>query len=905
MQTNNKDSNNETDFVSDGLTGSDSRLESNNMLRHYCEKSDENDFYELMHNEEESEGFDDNFLDDFEVPVGDDCIFLDMKAVSILLSDSKSVFCSGNYYYVPSGISLEYKLGSMWVSDDRGGMYDCLENDVPSLEYGTGKFSFHINIYPVSEQPDLEAMYHFLLYKKGRRFPIAVWICKTDITDILLEDSTGRLNLEPGDYVWAVTNMLEPKTKNRDAIPVVIRELNVASVEIPCDDRPEPGLLIVADEGHIWNMEVPISGASENWKGYTVTVYDSGWRLLTQTDNFTGNMSFSNGLLPYVNEAFVLMSHKGELVAGYMLHRIGKNNVSSELCRDVLELEMREVCRYLEKKVPWGKELSKTPGMAGVRKALVKEAYYLHFCEKSDMVHNAIVLETVDDGYSVTAVKALAKLLTGYTINIVDVRTVLAQTGFNLSGLPSLDELETSSPVCLMNAGMLVQSDANRLLEMLQNYMEKGPITPVVLCDTREKISGLFKSCTKLASYYQKELDFVSEGITVEDAFIQVNIIIEDMKLELTKESRDKLMEYLHRDLRGHRWTKLELHQFVMDRIVKPFLCTRTEEECMVISDITLPEPVAARDDFAEAMSELDAMVGLKELKSGLHGLFDVLRLSRCREEKGYTPLIGSVHHCIFTGNPGTGKSTVAALMGKLFKSLGILSEGQVVSVERRTLIGTYIGQTERNLSMILQQAKGNVLFIDEAYSLSVGNGNEDNDFGNQALQGLLTALAVEKPDMVVIMAGYKKDIDRMLSRNQGMAGRFPYRFDFVDFTSDELLEIGNMVLKKKQLEMTPEAISLFKKYVEKELKGKGDDFSNARWITQLIENKLIPVMAGRVMNAKNLSDESLSKIEESDIRNLVGRNETDTNCEGIRLKLQDMQRYFFLRQGKNYGSLN
>ncbi len=113
------------------------------------------------------------------------------------------------------------------------------------------------------------------------------------------------------------------------------------------------------------------------------------------------------------------------------------------------------------------------------------------------------------------------------------------------------------------------------------------------------------------------------------------------------------------------------------------------------------------------------------------------------------------------------------------------------------------------------------------------------------------------------------------------------------------------MVLKKKQLEMTPEAISLFKKYVEKELKGKGDDFSNARWITQLIENKLIPVMAGRVMNAKNLSDESLSKIEESDIRNLVGRNETDTNCEGIRLKLQDMQRYFFLRQGKNYGSLN
>ena len=130
----------------------------------------------------------------------------------------------------------------------------------------------------------------------------------------------------------------------------------------------------------------------------------------------------------------------------------------------------------------------------------------------------------------------------------------------------------------------------------------------------------------------------------------------------------------------------------------------------------------------------------------------------------------------VFTGNPGTGKTTVAQMVGRVFHSLGILSKGGVIVTERSKLVGRYIGDTENNMQALLEQAKGNVLFIDEAYNLYDG-GDTKKDYGHRVIESLLTVLSQKNPDLIVILAGYEKEMMNMLETNPGMKGRFPYHF--------------------------------------------------------------------------------------------------------------------------------
>ena len=203
--------------------------------------------------------------------------------------------------------------------------------------------------------------------------------------------------------------------------------------------------------------------------------------------------------------------------------------------------------------------------------------------------------------------------------------------------------------------------------------------------------------------------------------------------------------------------------------------------------------------------------------------------------------------HMVFTGNPGTGKTTVADFMGEIYYSLGLLSRGNVIRVERTDMVGAHIGETEKKMKRILKQAQGNVLFIDEAYNLFIGGENAKNDFGLRAIEALLSVLSREEVDMLVILAGYPKEMEDMLASNPGLRSRFPYIFHFEDYSVDELLQIADLVVQRGGYRFTPGAREKLRALVEKECRKKSAHFGNGRFISRLISTRIIPAMSNRI----------------------------------------------------------
>lgn len=259
---------------------------------------------------------------------------------------------------------------------------------------------------------------------------------------------------------------------------------------------------------------------------------------------------------------------------------------------------------------------------------------------------------------------------------------------------------------------------------------------------------------------------------------------------------------------------------------------------------------------LAESLGEINGMVGLKSVKDTITALSMKAAFDAKRRKEGKGNCDKGAYHMIFTGNPGTGKTTVAKKLGKILHSLGILSKGDVVMAERSTIVGRFIGQTEENMQQLLQQARGNVLFIDEAYTLC-DTTDDRKDYGYRAIECLLTVLAQQSPDMVVILAGYENEMERMLMANQGLKGRFPYHLKFDDYDADELMEIGMRYLNAYDLSITPDAKAKLKNIIEQQTARHEKEFSNARWMEQLIDNSIIPTLSERIFMQGDTTNES------------------------------------------------
>jgi len=239
-----------------------------------------------------------------------------------------------------------------------------------------------------------------------------------------------------------------------------------------------------------------------------------------------------------------------------------------------------------------------------------------------------------------------------------------------------------------------------------------------------------------------------------------------------------------------------------------------------------------AATNIDETLDRLDReLVGLVPVKTRIREIASLLLVDRLRNKFGLDSTKPTLHMC-FTGSPGTGKTTVALRMAELLKGLGYLSKGQVVSVTRDELVGQYIGHTAPKTKEVLARAMGGVLFIDEAYYLH--RPANERDYGQEVIEILLQVMESERADLVVILAGYKDRMDGFFETNPGMSSRIAHHIDFPDFTLDELLSIGDLMLGEQSYEFGPETRDVFRHYLER--RQKQPRFANARSVRNGLE---------------------------------------------------------------------
>ena len=263
---------------------------------------------------------------------------------------------------------------------------------------------------------------------------------------------------------------------------------------------------------------------------------------------------------------------------------------------------------------------------------------------------------------------------------------------------------------------------------------------------------------------------------------------------------------------------------------------------------------------------ELNSMIGLSTVKDEINTLCNFVIMKKMREKEGLkSPNIS--YHCVFSGNPGTGKTTIARLLAGIYKDLGVLKKGHLVETDRSGLVAEYVGQTAPKTNAIIDSALDGVLFIDEAYSLVQGG---QGDYGKEAISTLLKRMEDDRDRLVVILAGYSKEMGDFINSNSGLQSRFNRYINFPDYSSDELIQIFKFILKKNDCNATDSAIEKVKEYVCYALEHKDQNFGNARFIRNFFEKTLME-QANRLAAQPNITNEMLSTIEEFDIIKAIG----------------------------------
>jgi stage V sporulation protein K len=263
-----------------------------------------------------------------------------------------------------------------------------------------------------------------------------------------------------------------------------------------------------------------------------------------------------------------------------------------------------------------------------------------------------------------------------------------------------------------------------------------------------------------------------------------------------------------------------------------------------------------------EIQKELDQLIGLDNVKKLIKEIYAWLYINKARKEKGLK-VNKQALHMIFKGNPGTGKTTVARLLGRLFFEMNVLSKGHFIEAERADLVGEYIGHTANKTRDLIKKARGGILFIDEAYSLARGG---EKDFGKEAIDTLVKGMEDYCEDLVVILAGYPAEMDYFLSLNPGLPSRFPLMIEFPDYTVDELVKIAKQMLRERDYEFTIEAERKLYYHIEELLEGRsGGKFSNGRYIRNLIE-KAIRKQAVRLLHEGRYDKKELMLIRDRDL---------------------------------------
>ena len=261
---------------------------------------------------------------------------------------------------------------------------------------------------------------------------------------------------------------------------------------------------------------------------------------------------------------------------------------------------------------------------------------------------------------------------------------------------------------------------------------------------------------------------------------------------------------------------------------------------------------------------ELDDLIGLESVKKEVRSLANFVKLQKQREAQGLKTAKVS-YHLVFYGSPGTGKTTVARIVGRIYKDLGVLKKGHTVETDRAGLVAKYMGQTAQQTDTVVQKALDGVLFIDEAYSL-VPEGGNGQDYGQEAIATILKRMEDYRDRLVVIIAGYKNEMQRFIDSNPGLQSRFNRYIDFPDYSPQELTDIFKMYMKKNQYTMDGDAEAYLKTRLEIVVEKKDRNFGNARYARNVFE-KSIQAQANRLAGKTGLTKEELSELTMDDLK--------------------------------------
>lgn len=277
------------------------------------------------------------------------------------------------------------------------------------------------------------------------------------------------------------------------------------------------------------------------------------------------------------------------------------------------------------------------------------------------------------------------------------------------------------------------------------------------------------------------------------------------------------------------------------------------------------------KESMDDLMKELNGYIGLTTVKEQVDQLVHWIEIAKLRKEHGL-PQSDLSLHMVFSGNPGTGKTMIARLMSRIFHSLGILSKGQLVEVDRGDLVAGYVGQTAIKTKEVINKAMGGVLFIDEAYALT---NRGENDYGTEAVDTLLKAMEDHRDDLVVIVAGYTDEMHDFLTSNPGLISRFNKYIDFPDYTDDELMAILEMNAGRQGYRVAEAAKAVVRGMLVKMTLGERMDFGNARGMRNTLE-KLVQAQANRLAACEGeVTRDMLEEITEADAKAaLVGEEE-------------------------------